>query len=166
MEPTTTLSSDAGAARRVVERVRESAASQLSTQKGRATEGLDNLAQAARRSTQALRDSQQDAVARYVDQAADRIERFSTRLREQDAAEVIRDVQQFARRRPALFIGATFALGMVAVRFLKSSDRNTAYGEGRRLGVNRYEGETSPTESSSIFDIPADAPSRHDSGGL
>lgn len=167
MEPTITGSSDTSTAQRVVDRVRDRAASQLSAQKGRATDSLDNLAQAARRSTQALRDSQQDAVAQYVERAADHIERFSTRLREQDASDVVQHVQQFARRQPALFIGATFALGMVAVRFLKSSARNSAYGGQRRLGVNPYEvAATSRYEPSVTADIAAETTSRYESGGL
>jgi hypothetical protein len=35
--------------------------------------------------------------------------------------ELIGDVEQFARRSPALFLGGAFALGVLAARFVKSS---------------------------------------------
>jgi hypothetical protein len=113
--------------RGVMDQVRETATSQLSAQKDRATDGLGSLAQAVRQSTQSLRDHQQDTVAQYVEKAADQLERFSTRMRERDVKDLLEDVQQFARRKPAVFIGAAFAAGMVAARFLKSSGANGGY---------------------------------------
>jgi hypothetical protein len=104
-----------------MERVRDKATAQMSTQKDRASDGLTSIAQAVRQSTQPFRDNQQDTIATYIDKAADQLERFSTRLRDRDINEVMNDVQQFARRQPAIFIGASFAAGVLAARFLKSS---------------------------------------------
>ena len=112
---------DGNAASGVLNLVRDSATSQLSSQKDRATDGLGSLARAVRQSTQSLRDNQQDTVAQYVEQAADRIEQFSSRLRDRDLGELMRDADRFARRQPAVFIGAAFVLGVLAARFLKSS---------------------------------------------
>src|SRR5215208_2973616 len=89
----------------LMDKFREGATTQLSTQKNRATDGLGNVAQAVRQTTQHLREQQHDTIARYVDEAATRIERFSNRLREKDVTELVRDAQQFARQRPAVFIG-------------------------------------------------------------
>ena len=113
--------------RGVLNMVRDSATSQLSSQKDRATEGLGSLARAVRQSTQSLRDNQQDTVAQYVEQAADRIDEFSSRLRDRDLGDLLRDADRFARRQPAVFIGAAFVVGVLAARFLKSS----------RTGVDR-----------------------------
>jgi hypothetical protein len=88
-----------------------------------------------RSSTQRLRDEQHDTLAGYVEKAADHIEGWSRRLREKDIDELLTDVQQFARRQPAVFIGSAFAAGIVAARFLKSSPPRTntrASGEWRR----------------------------------
>ena len=63
-------------------RIRERATTQLSTQKDLLSSGLGNVATAARQSTQVLRERQHDAIAQYVDKAADGLDRFSTRLRE------------------------------------------------------------------------------------
>lgn len=111
-------------------RVREQATAQLSSQKTKATDGLGSVAQAVRQTTQHLRNEQHDTVARYAEQAADQIERFSQRLKEKDVSELMNDAQQLARRKPALFVGGAFALGLIGARFMKSSapDDHATYG--------------------------------------
>ncbi len=113
--------------------VRGMAATKASEQKHRATEGLAHVAQALRRTTDVLRDDGRSGLANYVQQASDRIERFSQRIDEQDLQQMLQDVHRFARRQPALFIGAAFGLGLLGGRLLKSStsgDRQTASGPG------------------------------------
>lgn len=143
MEQSNTTSAAIGSGRGVMERVRETATTQLSNQKERATSSIGNVAQAVRQSAQPLRDNQQDVIAQYVEKAADQLERFSTRLRDRDVSEIVDDVQRFARQRPALFVGAAFAAGILAARFLKSSSTDNRYGQSRfddRFGQSgRYE---------------------------
>ena len=139
----------------IVGRVRQQAAAQLNTQKGKATEGLGTVAQAVRETTRHLRDGRHDTVAHYAEQAADQIERFSQRLRNKDIGELMSDAQQLARRQPALFVGGAFALGLLGARFLKSSspdahayrstgDYDRTMGSGVRPGLNTY-GNRVPT---------------------
>jgi ElaB/YqjD/DUF883 family membrane-anchored ribosome-binding protein len=109
-----------------MDRLRNGAASQLDTQKDRASDGVSSVAQAVRHSTQQLRDNRHETIAQYVDQAVDGVERFANRLKEKDVNELVRDAQQFARRNPAVFVGTAFAIGVVAARFLKSSNRGTS----------------------------------------
>jgi hypothetical protein len=111
-------------------RVRDGATAQLSSQKDRATDSLGSLARAVRGTSGPLRENQQDALAEYAERAADRIERFSTRIRERDVTELVEETQQFARRQPAIFLGAAFAAGVIAARFLKSSSQNRTNGSG------------------------------------
>lgn len=108
----------------IVDKVKEQAASQLSSQKDRATDGLGSVASAVRQTTQTLRDQKHDTVAGYVEQAADQIERLSERLKNKDVTELLDDAQHLARRQPALFVGGAFALGLVGARFLKSSSKD------------------------------------------
>lgn len=124
----------------MVGKVKERATAQLSSQKGKATEGLDTIAQAVRHTTQQLRADDHGAMAEYIDKAAEQLERFSSRLREKDVNELLRDAQQLARRQPAVFIGGSFALGLLAARFIKSSQRNTrdAYRYEGEAGFDRY----------------------------
>jgi len=111
----------------LMDKVRQGATSQLSTQKNRATDGIGTVAQAVRQASQQLRIEQHDTIANYIDQAANQLEQFSTRLRDKDIGELMRDAQQFARRQPAVFIGSAFAIGLLGARFLKSSrDRRDA----------------------------------------
>jgi len=116
-----------------MDRVRQGATSQLGTQKDRATDGIGSVAQAVRQTTQQLREQRHETIARYVDEAASQLERVSQRLREKDVGELMDDAQRFARRRPAVFIGSAFALGIIGARFFKSS-REPERNSGTRAG--------------------------------
>jgi hypothetical protein len=113
--------SQAGRSTGMVDRVRHTAAAQLTSQKTRATDTLGSVAAAIRQSSQPLRDNNQAMLADYAGKAADQLEQFSTRLRERSLTELMDDAKRFARRQPALFVGAAFAAGALAARFLKSS---------------------------------------------
>jgi hypothetical protein len=136
MEHSNTTNSDAGTGTGIMDRVRERATAQLSTQKDRATDGLGSVAQAVRQSTQHLRENKQDAIAQYVEKAADQIDRFSTQLRNRDVGELVNEVQRFARRQPALFVGSAFAVGVIGARFLKSSSENQRHGALEHYGTS------------------------------
>ena len=60
-------------------------------------------------------------VAPYLRDAASRVHRVSSTLRERGIDELFREVGDFARRRPAFVIGACLAGGFALARFLKSS---------------------------------------------
>ena len=146
-------------------RVRERATTQLNTQKDRATEGIGSAAQAVRQSTQQLRDQRHDTVARYIEQAADRLDRFATRLKERNVTELLDEAQRLARRKPALFIGGAFALGLLGSRFFKSSsperqmDRTYGgdYSRGTEFGGTSY-GRRAVGTSGTISGTPRDLP--------
>lgn len=124
-------------------KVKERASAQLNTQKDRATEGLGTMAQAVRQSTQQLRDQKHDTIAGYVEQAANQIDRLSQGLKNKDVGELARDAQRLAQKRPAMFIGSAFAIGLVGARFLKSSPPHDEYeyehGAQRGYGTRGYE---------------------------
>jgi len=134
--------------RGILDKVRETATGQLASQKDRATDSLGSVAQFVRQSTQQLRDQKQDAIAGYIEQAADQIDQFSERLRNKDVSELVNDAQQLARKQPALFIGGAFALGLIGARFFKSSAQANG-GSSRRgngFGSSRF-GTTSQGSS-------------------
>ena len=153
MEQGTTKSQDGQNGNGIVGRIRESATAQLNSQKEKATEGLGTVASAVRESTQNLRNQQHDVAARYVEQAADQIERFSQRLRDKDVMELLSDAQQLARRRPALFVGAAFALGVFGARFFKSSSEEDSYGDR-----SMYRDRTTRTFESSAYSTAVNTP--------
>jgi hypothetical protein len=74
-----------------------------------------------RQSSQGLRDQDQGAVAGYAEQAADRLDGAAEYLRQRDVPQLVDEVEGFARRQPAMFLGAAFGLGLLAARFVKSS---------------------------------------------
>lgn len=123
--------------RGILDKVRETATGQLASQKDRATDGLGSVAQFVRQSTQQLRDQKQDAIAGYGEQVADQLDQFSNNLRNKDVSELLDDVQQLARKQPALFIGGAFVLGLVGARFLKSSGQAVG-GNGRGRNGSGY----------------------------
>ena len=121
MEQLNQDANQAGRSSGMVDRARQTAAAQLTTQKTRAAEALGSVAAALRQSSQPLRENNQLTLGDYAGKAADQLEQFSTRFRERDLTELMDDVNRFARRQPALFVGAAFAVGALAARFLKSS---------------------------------------------
>ena len=153
MKETNSTSVEVGTTPGVMDRVREGATSQLSSQKDRAMDSLGSLARAMRQSTQSFRDIQQDTVADYVERAGHQIEQLSVRLRERDARELLHDAQRFARRRPMVFIGSAFVLGVVAARFLKSS--------GISISENGYHDTAKQRPAGSTLEY-GDPPSRFD----
>jgi uncharacterized protein YjbJ (UPF0337 family) len=117
------------AAGQVVDQARQQASARLVGQKDRAAEGLTSVAHALRQTSQQLRAQDQQAVTGYIESAASQVERMSNYLKQNDLGGLIDDVEQFARRQPALFLGGTFVLGLLGARFLKSS-RPTTGGRG------------------------------------
>lgn len=123
------------------DQARQQATARLADQKERATGGLGTVAHAMRQTGDTLREQDQDAVAGYADQAADQVERLADYLRGRNVLQLLGDVEGFARRQPALFLGGAFALGVLGARFLKSSGqpedtapRYPAAPGGRRTG--------------------------------
>ena len=125
----------------LTDRLRHGASAQLNTQKDRATDGLGSVADAVRQSTRQLREQRHETIAGYVEQAADQIDRFSRGLKNKDVGELMRDAQRFAQRKPALFVGSAFAIGLAGARFFKSSSPQSEYEYERgRYGGGSYGG--------------------------
>ncbi len=108
-----------------VDRVRGSAFEMMDEQKGRAADGLGNVAAALRQTGGNLRSSEQAALGQYAERAADTVEQFSQQLREKSIDELFSDTERFARREPEIFLGGAVLLGLLASRFLKASARRT-----------------------------------------
>jgi hypothetical protein len=111
----------------VVGQAQGQAATRLDRQKEAAAAGLSSVADAVRQMGQNLRgqaEGQSPVVqyaAQYGERAADQIGRLTDYLRRNDVNHLVREVEGFARRQPALFVGGAFLLGLAGSRFLKSS---------------------------------------------
>jgi hypothetical protein len=99
----------------------EQVTSRLDMGKDYLAESVTGVAQALRQTGQHLReDGAQPALATYADRGAEQVERFGGYLRQRDTGQIVTDLEGFARRQPMVFAGGAFALGMLAVRFLRS----------------------------------------------
>lgn len=105
----------------VAAKAQEQVASRLSTQKESAAQSLTGVAQALRQTGKQLQGQDQMGVTGYIDQAADQVERLSHYLQDNDLGRLVGDVERFARRQPALFLGGAFLAGLFGARFLKAS---------------------------------------------
>jgi hypothetical protein len=115
-------------ARQQLQTVRGRATDQITQrvaeQKGRTADTLSTVAQSLHQTSQLLRDQNEEGMSRYVDRAADQVERLAGYLQTTDIDEVVDSVEELARRRPGVFIGGAFAIGFLASRFIKASRRN------------------------------------------
>ncbi|HTV02970.1 MAG TPA: hypothetical protein VMF13_20655 [Luteitalea sp.] len=105
----------------VMDQVKQQASTRVNEQKDRAAQGLGSVASAIRQASEHLR-TENETLAAYADTAVDQIQYFADRMRDKQPAEMMQDLEQFARRNPAAFIGGAFLLGVGLARFLKSSD--------------------------------------------
>lgn len=116
--------------------IQQKVTSRVDDQKNRAADGIGGIADVLRNATNDLR-GENETLASYVDMASDQMRRFADHIRQRGVTDMMDDVNRFARRRPAVFIGGAFLVGLGIARFMKSSassdydrdyDRN--YGSG------------------------------------
>jgi hypothetical protein len=104
-----------------MDRARDQVKSQVATQKERARDSLEGVAQALHQTGQQLREANQGVLGEYAEGAARMVERVSGYLDQRNIDQLVGEVEAFGRRQPGLFLGGAFALGFLAARFLKSS---------------------------------------------
>jgi rhodanese-related sulfurtransferase len=109
-------------ARTTFREARDRAGSSLADSRRQAADQIGGLAGAFHRTSEHLRDEQQERIAELADSFANQVDQVARYLREADLRTVGRDVERLARERPVVVYGAAFAVGLLAARFLKSSD--------------------------------------------
>lgn len=118
---------------RKASQVGEQAKASVDTRMNEVAHELGSVADAVRQTTQEVGGDQNAAVSRYGEQLAGQIESISSYLNNNGVEEVLDDLQNFARRQPAMFLGGAFMLGIVVGRFLRSStDRGYGLDQGGR----------------------------------
>jgi ElaB/YqjD/DUF883 family membrane-anchored ribosome-binding protein len=122
------------------------------------------MAQALRRSGEQLAtEGNGQQAAGLTEGAADRIERLGGYLERTSGEELMRDVEDFARRRPWIVAGIGLVAGLAASRFLKASSERR-YGASAQTdgGSTRYGHGVLPQSTGSRA---ADAPLARESYG-
>jgi hypothetical protein len=110
-------------AKTTLTQARDSAASSLTDSKHRLADQIASVAGAIHGTTDQLRARDQGKIAEYVDGLAEQADRFAGYLRSSDFGAMRRDAEDLARRQPTLVVGGAFVLGLLAARFIKSSER-------------------------------------------
>ena len=136
--------------------VRDKANAQFDSQKDRAAGALGAVAGAVRSATQGLEDTGQQTLAGYVVRAADEMDRWRSNLGEHNLDQAMREVQDFARRKPTVFLGVAFSVGLVAARFFKSSAPTTSRSRPmpQTPSASRPDGRMSAQDSSNVGNQP------------
>lgn len=115
--------------------VAQQAKSTASNQKQNVAQNLSGVSQALQQSGQQLQKQGQGVAAQALDGAAGQVGRFAQYLENTSVEQMVGEVQDLARRDPAIFLGGAFALGFILSRFLKSSppgsNRQSQSGQGR-----------------------------------
>ncbi len=126
----------------------EKATTKLEEQKTTLSGGLASIAGSVRSVSENLRgpdvqDGISKATAQYSELAAKKIEGIANYFEHKDVRQMYGDLENFARRNPAVFVGGAFALGLIAARFLKSGSDTRNTGSRMTSGSDQY-GQGSP----------------------
>jgi len=93
----------------------------LDRQKSAAVEELHSVADVMRDAARRFEERQEGGVAEYVEKAANYVDRVSSTLRERDLEDLMVEVEDQLRRKPAIVLGAAAVVGFALGRFLRAS---------------------------------------------
>jgi hypothetical protein len=130
--------------------VTDKAANKLNEQKSTLSGGLTSVAESVRQVGENLGSSGTEsglteAAAKYTNTAAQKLEDVAGYFETRNVREMARDLEGFARRNPAVFLGAAFGLGFIAARFLKSSTpKHDTATVGREFSASASNRESNP----------------------
>lgn len=129
-------------AKRAAAQVTEQAKTTADTRLNDVAQEVNSVAEAVRQTSLEV-SGESETVARYGERIADQLESVSSYLNEKGVEDVLTDLQDFARRQPAVFLGGAFMLGMVVGRFIRSSGGNRYSGmEGQGYYDTEYRSST------------------------
>lgn len=127
----------------LIDEVRGQVTSTVNVQKDRAAAGLGGVADAIRHAGDELR-ARNEGLAGYIDRASDQLRQLADQIREKGAEDIAADVAEFGRRRPAIFIGGAFIIGLGLARFLKSTAPREELSGSRSQGATPSAGPWTP----------------------
>lgn len=104
----------------------------LARQRDAAAAEVGHVSAAIREAAERLNRDQMAGLSEYAESAANGIERVSKYLTEKDLHDVAGDVEQFAHRQPALFLGGMAVAGFVIGRFVRAGKPRAASESGSK----------------------------------
>jgi len=157
--------SDAGfeSARQKTEQLREAAVERVQHVGEETRQSLDRgkqeVAQRLRRVGSSLQSMSSDLsqddrqVSQYAEKLRTRIDSAADYVESATLDNVVSDIEQFARRKPSVFLGGAFIAGLAAARFLKSGRGNQ---EGQGAPAESFAGSRGliETDRDDLADLP------------
>jgi hypothetical protein len=128
------------------EQLRQRVNDEIAAQTERAADTLDTVALLLHQAGEHATKDDKATLAEYADKASGQVSQWSEKLRDQDAAHLLEETKQFARRQPLLFFGGTLAAGFVGARFFRSS---ASQAEQTTDGASRTDGNDATGSPSS-----------------
>ena len=122
--------------------VKEQGKGFLSEQKGKAAGICEDMANAFHSAARQLEDQEHPTAARYLNEAARGLERFSGSLRQRDVDEITYKIRDFARRQPVLVLTGTLIAGFYLARLMKSGSEHPGRTEEASAVPSGMPGET------------------------
>lgn len=137
------------------EAVTDKTAQKLDEQKSTLSGGLATVADSVRQVSDNLGSAETDSglaetAAKYTDTAARRIEDIAGYFERKSVREMAHDLEGFARRNPAIFLGAAFGVGLLLARFLKSTPPSDFGSYDRQLGSEMDSGRNTANQPSGM----------------
>jgi hypothetical protein len=104
---------------------------------------------------------------------AQQVEQVANYLRNKDARAMRTDLENLARRQPALMLGGALLLGLMGARFIKSSQRDQrnrgsgfrGYGRENQFGYTGYNQPFTSQGTETQRHMPADVSGGYSGGG-
>jgi hypothetical protein len=112
--------------RHILDSAREQATGYVDQRKDDVAQSVVNLANSLRESGSAFEDKQQ--IRALVEGAAGGLEQLAEGIRSRSLGDVLGDVEDLVRRRPAAAAVATMAAGFLIARFVKASANSSRSG--------------------------------------
>jgi len=90
-------------------------------QKGKLAAKIDEFTHAVKAASESLKEDASNPLAGPAEKASQHLERAANYLRDKSPGDFLDDLGNLARRRPEVFFGGLFILGLASARFLKAS---------------------------------------------
>jgi ElaB/YqjD/DUF883 family membrane-anchored ribosome-binding protein len=142
-----------------VDAARSAAESLLEEQKRQVADRVSGVAAALHSAANSLEDSQNTLIARYVEQAAAQVADVSRMVHDRRWNEIAAETEDFARRRPTLFVAGAVAAGFLVGRLLWAAT-NGERGRSDATGLSPSEtaSDVSAAVSSSVGPVAGEVP--------
>lgn len=138
--------------KKMAEQARTKTTDAIEKQKNSMADQVGGFAAVLHNTADELNDRQQTSLAHHTHGMASRLDDLAGALHGQNIGDLLDQIQDFAKRRPGLFIGGTVVAGFLLARFLKSSG---SHGHDNTQYSREYE-DAEPIAIEDTGDFPAE----------